>query len=656
MLDIPFELFSYSIPAFTSLLLFTAYILGSILYYLSRLDTIKEAYLDVFTKTFLGIISIILVYAIIITKGVTIQWGFVLIGFVALWLGQKFGYGKSKNNKAGFTKAHILPMFVLQVTAIGLFMLQGSLYYNTPFNNIPHGDYNFYSIVLEAYTKYGIETRDPMIDVINTGFYGPGLYHHTELWLANLYYKTLDILSVEAQITGLYPIIGSILAIGFIALSKTITDLKSVHYLSPFFVFFSGIPLWEILHQTPTFVFGVADNTKNIMSALFFISAFILLIKKNRLFFIPLLALPIVNMVNLPAVFGAMFLTGILAYRYQFFKIKTSQYLVFLPILISAFIIFFYFISAQFFPEKPIREFSINEIINGLKDYPMRPLLILGGTFVIMLSIYFMHIVILLISKLINKKIKLPHKLLFSIVFVFFINIIGLFTWSFTNVLKDSVQFYCIPSVISLNILLFSLFAYYSDKFKGLNKATFKAFSISFFILLLVNYATISKNNEFLNFFTLKGRSVIYLKKVEAALNKKDEVILAQLINPEKLTSYWFAIPYHQPSVYIKSIKSEVRQVSLTTIEIPIDSFINQAHTTVKREVENAPFTRFVNELKAKNRFTTIGAAQVQFMKVYKVDYLLVDPKTKIPEEFNSIIEEVFIDELSKEKFIIIKK
>ncbi|MEX0812141.1 MAG: hypothetical protein WD048_07975 [Chitinophagales bacterium] len=656
MPDIPFALFSYTVPVFTSALLLMAYLLGSIVYYVSGFKNIEDAFLNVFAKTLLGILAIIVVYAVVVTKGISIQWGFVLLGLLAMWLRNKYVYGAMGEKQFAFSKRHILPLLTLQFLALVLFVLNGSLYYNIPYNNIPHGDYNFYSIVLEAYTKYGVETRDSMIDVINTNLYGPGLYHHTELWLASLYYKTLDVLSVEAQVTGLFPLLGSILAMGFIALSRAITNIKAIHFLAPFFIFFSGIPLWEFLPQTPTFVFGVGDNTKNMMIALLILPAFIMLIKNNRLFFIPLLALPIANVVNLPAVFGALFLMGMAGYRFSFFKTKEHQLMVFLPVLLAGFIVLFYFLTAQFSPEKPIREFSPDEILNGLKDYPLRPLLIIGGTVVIMLSIYFLHIVLLLCAMFFHKQLKLPHNYLYLIIMVILINAIGLLTWSFTNILKDSVQFYVLPSIISLNILLFALLAWFVEKLKQLNQHTYKVFIGLLGVLLLVNYATIGKNNEFFSFFKIVGRSVNYLKEIEEALNKKEDVIIAHILNPEKLNSYWAAIPYHQPPVYIKSIKSEVRQISLTTVEIPVDSFKTQARTTVAREVANAPFTRFVNQLKAGGQFISIGAAQARFIKAHNIDYLMIAPNTAIPDELKPIIEEIITDEKSGEKFAVIKK
>jgi hypothetical protein len=651
-----FSAISYSLLPHIILLLLFSFLIGHVLLEFTKFKKITDPFLDTFSKLLIGLFTIIVLHSAVITKGITIQWGFFIVGCMAVYLNKKLNQNKSAINLS--IKNNLTPIVVLLLLVLIVYIFQGGLFYNEPYNNIPHGDYAFYSTIVEGYNFYGIETRDTVINTMRTN-YSPAMYHHTDLWIGSIFYTFSNTLSIETLLIGGYTSLLSVLALGLISLSRCFTNNKIIHFISPLLVMFYGFPILKIIPQIETFVFGIGFNTKNIINALLFLPAIMMLVKKNPLFIIPLLALPIVNIINLPSVFGTLMLLGGIHLFKRDSNHEMAKYWIIFPLVVSFFIVLFYFITKFYFPTNISSGFTLNDIIKGLTDYPSRPLLIVFGAIACILILYFFPF--LLLSIISFKKDNFLNKLkesnlLYVGVFVLLIGFIGLSTWALLNILKDSAQFFYMPFLTALNILVFIAVFKAIQYLKNKATYTYKIVLVGFIAMIILNYALISNNNPFVRFSPLDFRAVSYMEYVKLELEKeKKPVKIAYIINPEKFKEFWSAIPYHQPNEYVKLLVSGTKQVSLNTLDIPIDSFTAQQKATLIRESEQSPFGIFVNNLKKDNMFESYNKARLNFIENNNIKYLIIDSEMIIPEELFPIITHIKTDEMSGEKFITLK-
>ena len=69
-----------------------------------------------------------------------------------------------------------------------------------------------------------------------------------------------------------------------------------------------------------------------------------------------------------------------------------------------------------------------------------------------------------------------------------------------------------------------------------------------------------------------------------------------------------------------------------------------------------APFYRFVQSQKNKDEFISHSQSQIDFIKRYNLDYLIVEPGGIITEKINQLIDTVFTDKPKEYKLIYLKK
>ena len=66
-------------------------------------------------------------------------------------------------------------------------------------------------------------------------------------------------------------------------------------------------------------------------------------------------------------------------------------------------------------------------------------------------------------------------------------------------------------------------------------------------------------------------------------------------------------------------------------------------------------FYRFVEAQKTTKTFVSIGQSQVEFIQKYDLDFIILSKNGTLREEVASMVKEEIIDEVSGERFLIIK-
>jgi hypothetical protein len=651
MANIDFKIFGFIL-----LLLGISFVIGSLISFIFKIIYSKEPFLKTFVSTLIGTIVLIIIHASIITGFETVQLLFIIVGLISFYSYRKHHYvndNKSNQHNTPYFKIFISIFFVILV----IFVCQSLLFYNEPFDNIPHGDYSFYSTIIEGYHFFNVETKQTVIDTISIS-YNPSMYHHTDLWLGSIFYSIGISNSIEAFTVGAFTYLFSLVALGFIALAKSFTKNKLIIFLSPLLIMFYGMPFWIAIPQMQTFIQAIGFNPKNLINGLFILPSIILMINKNRFFHLPLLALPIVNVINLPAIFGALITLGLVGLFFPKFRLENYKELIWQPLVISFFIALFYYIAPS--SEIPtIKELDITTVIHSLYDNPKKPVLIIAGSILSIFLIYLVPITFLITLKKVELKSFIQKKQYYlTILFIVIVGVIGLFTWSFMYILKDSAQFFYMPFVTILNIgliiFLIKLITYFSSTNQ---KKKYIVVLAGFILLTTYSYVFVKKNNPFVSFYNqTEYRSETYLRSVKQTLIKeKKPILIAYIVDTNNFENFWMAIPYHQPDRYIKSIVSGIRQVSLSTEQVPTHKYSGQEKVTLIREIENAPFSNFVSNLKKNQNFKSIRNSQHKFITENKIPYLIVDKYADYPKSLTSNIKSIIIDSLSGEKFIILK-
>ncbi len=89
-----------------------------------------------------------------------------------------------------------------------------------------------------------------------------------------------------------------------------------------------------------------------------------------------------------------------------------------------------------------------------------------------------------------------------------------------------------------------------------------------------------------------------------------------------------------------------------TLINLSFSALIDD-NTENKQQSEAAPINKFINDQKQHSKFVNTSTSIIDFIKEYKIQYLILEKDAMIDENFKPYIVKTFEDDFSKEKFII---
>ena len=248
----------------------------------------EDPYFSTFKNLFVGMLLIVFGVAVVQTRGKTILWGFLLVTIFYLLL------ERPKIHIPTVSIKNLYPLLVMLVITLACYMLQGMFFYDTPYSKIAQGDFYSYAEVIdymwnthvETSTFWSILTQDPTLNVA-------GPFHYPELWLASIFYGLFGFGVIESQVIISHVIMVTILAMGMIALVRSITKDIWMFAFGIVSVFLGGVVLVNILPQAIDFVFFCGCSPKFAMLSILYVWSTILMLKHDDRFFYPLLLLPI---------------------------------------------------------------------------------------------------------------------------------------------------------------------------------------------------------------------------------------------------------------------------------------------------------------------------------------------------------------------------
>lgn len=642
-----------------SLLVF--YFLGAAVSRLFRFTEPVEHFFKAFSRIILGFITVITVYALLMTQGNTIHTGIILLAiwaFVIDYRNRK-KYTGEKIKSSFFDKTQLAPLLFVIATGLSFFSIQSLLFYNTPINNFPHGDFTFYSMVVEYMNLNGSESTTLAMDTLYSGVLSPTPYHYSELWLASLITKISGSLALETLVVAVHSIVAAILSLGMLALARFFTRSLFLQLVSVMGMFFSGILIINFLPQADSFVFANAYNPKTITVSIFFVWFALLALHNYKSFYIPLLLLPIINISLAPVTFASLSLLAV----YQFFRHKKhrSQTIAMFvtTLLTAAFFAGFYMLQSG---KSAGGGFQIEDIITGLKIDPLKPAKIIGGAIVIVFAIYIPYFIFPLIlfagkkRKEFAERIKATENIL---VYGFISVIAGLAIWGMSHPISDSIQFFYMPVIFLLNVFVVVLALISAETINQLSKPVRLLYSAYLTILVVISVVLFTKSPFYKYRPVTETFGAQYVEAVVKQLSKTENPVkaIAFITPPEKLKGFWSAIGNNGAATYLKFYFPCYNTVSLNALSTPLDKYDAITKMRIKNILKNTAFYKYAVSKSypiTQTQPDSISRLQYNFICDKKIRFLIIENGAEIPQIFNPATDTIIKDPVSGQQFLFL--
>lgn len=626
------------------------YIAGSFVLWLLRTAPKADVFYETFVRLIVGLVSVVSVYAIVKTCGNTILWGFLVVGVLYLLYAKinKLLLGKyCVGNLLPDGKKVLLPVLVMFLLGFAFFLFQGSFFYATPINNMPHGDYAFYSTVSSVLNDFGVEASDWQSVVIG-GSTTPSPYHYFDIWLPVIFINILHGDTYEAFVVVTQSIYMVILAMGMIAVTRKVTENKLVQVLSVFSIFFAGLLFVKILPQSSDFIFSNSCSLKYLSVSMFVVWTVLAMLEKKGGWYLPMLCLPVVNIITAPV----SFTTAVLLWGMSALRRKSLKHIV-LPVVsvfaVAVFIVLFYFLQAG---ESASGGMSLSTILDSFADDNAKPFKIIFGSIAILLSVYAYYLLPTIVSAIPRKRndywtLVKDNAIVF--VGMFTIVCVGVVVWGLTHVMADSIQFFMLSAIPWVNVAIWMLILF---SFKIANKVA-RYFVMAFVMLMAaLNFYQIEKVPFYR--YSQKYVDADYVKDVSAAISETDGLHLGVFIqDSSQMVRYWDFNCF----VVGAEFKHFTSDLYLTAVypEPNIDKFAEIDKPRIQKAVKGNPFQNFMIEYKSALQDSRYDEIVLEFVKANDCKFVYLSCGCKLPETVEPYIDKRFVNKKNGECFFTLK-
>lgn len=635
------------------LIILAFYFIGSLVTSIINYKESTNNFYKCFVNLVLGMLVSVTIYAFVLSRGNTILWGLCLVGgiYIIKYLRNKKNFSRpvSLLKTLGINKEMLFPLLTILLLSVAFFILHGSYFYHTPFNYLPHGDYSYYSTIVDSLNKTGVESIKISGHVFLDESLSPTPYHYIELWLAALASKLSGVLAIESLVVLSLSILNVILATGMIAITKHFTKSIILQSLSVCFIFLSGIIIVNILPQTESYIFANGWTPKTIIISIFFLWFIALSLRKDKYFYLPLLLLPIINISLAPAVFSTLVFVGL----YYFIKKKKSGFIIFETIIVALFIVVFYYLNAK---SSATGNFTIQNIIEGYKNNILQPFKIIAGSLVITAIIYGIYTVPVVIAFLLKRRKRMVSmarnmkQILWILVSIFFT---GLIFWALTYPISDSIQFFYLPSILLLNLVVY-LTILQSVIIFTQNQTKIKYLGIAISLLYVaISVLSLSKSPFYNKKDITQGYSEEYISTVSSHLikNNDEEYLVATIRDQKKIKGFWASISQGY-GFFLKLSFSNVHQISLDALSVDLTQFNQIEKERVQQNFNKNPFYQYAL---LQNNYDNISEIQFSFILNKNIKNIFTDDLSLLNEKILELSDTIIVDDSSNQYYVRLK-
>jgi len=635
--------------------LFLFFILGKFALYLVNFKVRDDLFYDVFVNLIIGMFISIVIYAIIVSKANTVLWGIVMLGGIYLFTTKN----KTRTNqkihwKEYFNKAQLLKSFSL-LFFIGLFFffIYAWFFYHQPFNFLPHGDYSHYVNIIQLLNTTGIESTNVSNHFFSDAVLSPTPYHYPEMWLTAFLSRFSGILIMESMVVVSTAILNTILSIGMIALTRLFTKQILIQCLAIFSVFISGVLLFEFLPQAPSYVYAIGWTPKTMIVGIFLVWFVILTLKHCKWFYFPLLCLPILNISLAPAILSALVIIGLFAFIKKPVLSYNRMQLIIHAFCVGLFVLLFYYLNSN---ASATGNFTFENVLTGHAYDKLKPIKIIAGSILILFALYVWYLFPIGIVLFSKERSDLVNKLkqLKPLLFIYFnIAFWGMFFWVITHPISDSMQFFYMPAISLLNIIVFVILLMTLSVFKS-KKNKFKLIITIYFIILIFANILLTINAPFYQKRTVT--SIYSAEFIQAVIkniepDENGNYFFVSIRNPEDIKGFWSAIS-RSKYLFIYFYTDNAYFDSLDPLNVDLTQFDPIERNRVLSNYSNKPFYKYAQNLKSQNHTLSTAEIQYKFVIDKNIKHLIVYDESMLDNRFKQIADTIIKDKKSKRLFV----
>lgn len=624
------------------------FIYSLIILFLSSFVSIKSLNHKFYTNLFFGLsITTILttaLFAIYFTKGKTI---FILIPIIVLYL------FINKTCKLDFSFKNFKKKLNLIVVLLIILLFQAIFNYDF-LKQIPYNiSDDIYDYASNSYQliKYGNENRSPLLsDMYPSLFSGIQPYHFFEIWLNGIFFKFNNGSVVYNLIYVTYPFMLWILTLGYLAIIEYtgFNKQKSIIILLLFFIGPVYFNIYSLIFNDGNFldssVFTVVGFVKQTLPFSYFGQKHLpiyvvtcgLILSYLNINFRLLFSFTLFTIISSIGLFPGFVFASLLLFR----KKKIRKHLLFPVVIGCIYLLIFKFFGFSISKEIALKTNYSNHLFLHLnwKGEFIRVIEKIIFPFIWYSILYLPFLVLLFFGKNQNQKI-INKYVLFYILLTYFggvITTIFLYGINSDQFSTNLLPFYNLILIVGI-----------LNMFKKINP-TFKKpvfiFCISFIIFnmySLFNFQFIKEfkgtNNEK---YDEKTQILTYNYISQTSKNKRVAYILSDKI--VKNTHPVFHYAYY-PAKFLM----EKNIIDYVNINYPYYKYKFNSSSNVFSPENQLKY--FIEENKLPD--TTLFTIQKEFLKKYKINWILCSKDVVLPEEISIAVVRHINDPISKENY-----
>jgi len=622
-----------------------------------------ESFEELFYALFVGTIASVTLYAIFSTSGVTIMAGYLLLGGLFYYEHKKiFPPNRSIEHKDALSLGKL---------SFGFLLLTVFVFTWCFVQTINGGDFLFHvsdgtamavnDHLINAFRAYnlganGQENYYHVLNELDPDYHGSKAYHYFEMWLNSLVTSFIGGLNAKNLTLLVNPILLLTSGLGLLAFLGNQSSIKYLHWplvLGLFFIAGFHLPFYSKV-SIPDFSLPIFTPRLKMLVYYNFIIAAILAYrpdyKTGSILF--LLGLCLATIVAVPAILGGI----ILAVLIHLIKVRNREHVLSLlyTVLIGIFIVSFYTLfdhgNLNIRKNASLQELSTN-----------------------FLSIIFQNPLALLKSILISAYHSIA--LYIPAIILFFLVIQQKVVWG----KKNSAFIILFGSILITASVVFAIFQNQKDANQLFYNIAFPIMNVGFIMLvvkLLSNFKVVFAKNKLITTLatvmlmlvvvkqsygaivrsilpaqTSESYSENYLLEIQNFINAQETAVLGASIKggTDYKSQFSKQTAAYTLGYYLSYMRNGCWALQMSDFDIP------NIESAEDRDVHSGLFYRFVEDLKRNSKFNSIGNAQKEFLSEYGLSFIIVSAQGKLRKELQPLVNREIKDELSGERFLILK-
>ncbi len=648
----------YSINFLQLLLTSSFFILGGWLMNGKKQMTYRTAFMSLF----LGLISMSTVFAIYITGGKTVMLGFLFVLIGLFWENQK-----TKQRKEFFRSNQVSLLYGLLFGAAFVFtwaFLTIVQFDDFPYH-IPRGAaLNQNDYIVNAFRSFylgftGEENYYHVFNVLDASYHSPKPYHYLEMWTAVSVNSIFGGLVTEKFVLVSNTLYNLTTFVGFLALLEKYSPVKWFHLIfcaAFFFVAGLHLPFYSLI-GIPDFSLPVFTHRAKMCVYYPFILGFIIHFEKEtpQRSILILSGLMLATVVVAPAIIGGV---SLFLFYHLIVRRNVNNALIGWSYMavVSLFVFVFYALTdtGQF----NIRaNAGASDLATNLLDLIFaNPSQLIMSFVKVLINEFFLYfpLSILLGFVYFNSKDFYRNKEGFILLCGGLI-FCGAIAYAIFADEKDAGQlFYNISNsllnclLIYVFILLISRFNENIDYSKNAKKYCILASIVG--LIVAVHFFKAIKRNIYPS-ISKEYYSDRYLNKIKEYILLDNKPNLGAAIKGEDDYSSSFSsqTAAYTLAYYLGYIENGSMAINISDLDI------KNSDDDRKRDSSSNLFYRFAQDQKKKNQFESVGKSQLDFIEKYNIDFMVISKNGNLRSELIQLIKEEIEDEISGERFLIIR-